>query len=218
MALLGVTPKSASLPAGAQANAMAVFANTLGTAITNANKQNTQGIFDLRNGVVNDMPLPPAVKFTSASNNAADAETVTQYIFNNNSFTALVTDNGSGASSITNAYSDGFSGKWNEQAMRSYAGGQGLRVYGFNVQYTIAGVANPSALVGANMAWTVYNGYNKSIPYDLDFSQALRNTQYNAGLLTFQWDAFLSSVGQFQIEVPANNTLTLSWFTAPLQG
>lgn len=206
------TGRPSTQAAGAQA-----LGTILGQSIQTAMSQNNQGIFDIRSGVVNDFPMPPAIKFTSVSNNATSSASVTQNIFNNSSFTALTTNNGAGADSIVNTFSDGFTGKWNEQAMRSANGGQGIRTYGFNVQYTIAGVANPAALVGANMAWNVYNGYNKTIPYDLDFSIALRNTQYNAGLLTFLWDAFLSSIGQISIVVPNNNTLTLAFFTAPVQ-
>ncbi len=195
--------------------ASAATAN-LTQAIQSAQMQNNQGIFDISGGKeVNIFPITESIDFSAASNNA-DGGAITKIYFFNNGIVPLVTTNGSGANSIVNTYGDGYNGVVYDRLFASATQGQGVKVYGFNIDFLAAdGSQNPNALTTAQLSLQVQDGNGNMIPVPLKIERAKRNTQYIAGLLTVKWVGYINCLCQFSCNLPKGNTLSTSWFTTP---
>lgn len=173
------------------------------------------GVINLSNGVIYDVfMIPTSLTFTASSVDATGAVSTTIYGFNTNSLNSAVTSNG-GGTAIAYTYGDGFSGKAYEQYARSANNGKGLDIVGFTVQATtVAGVAKPTAFSTLNLTVISANGYGAAIPVTIDLNQALRNTQYNSGMLTLGFAFYLNALTQLQMVIPVDTTLTFTLFTA----
>lgn len=193
------------------ANPNASPANSIAQAI-----QANAGITNLTNGVVyNVFPIPATFTWTVYSNNATGAVATTVYGFNNNVMNAAVTTNGSGAASIVNTYGDGFSGKIYENYARSANNGQGVYIKGMTVQSTnyTSGAQTSTPFSTMNLTIITTNGYGASVPVSIDFNEALRNTQYQVGILTIMKAFYLNSLTQLQLSLPANTQLVFTLMT-----
>lgn len=213
--LISTPAKTSMMPKQAIDN----LGNAIANGISKGLNQNNSNVFVLKQpqGPVNRRPIPDTLDYTAASNNGTGAASKTLYIFNEDIYNESPTTNGSGANSITFSYGDGFSGNWYNASFNNYHEGQGMYIYGFNVAFTTTttGVSNLSAFNQSNFQYNPYNGYGSPEPIPINFNQALRNTAYIQGLLTFRWEGFISRMGQFSIVIPPNNTLTMSFFTNP---
>jgi hypothetical protein len=216
--LLRTVQPSSVIPSVSEATA-APFSNQIGQAISQAQLQNNQGIYDNSGGkVVDIMPIPQTISFSAYSTSATGSVSKTLYLLNTNFYTALVTNNGGGEGTIVNTYGDGFSGKLYERLMASASGGRGIRVYGYSLQYNITSSGNSDGAGLANAAFTqlIYTGNSgQYIPNFMSNAVAVRNTQYVPGLLTFKWDGYLNSLTQFTIVLPVSDTVTVNFFTSP---
>ena len=172
------------------------------------------GVINLSNGVVYDVfMIPTSLSFSASSTNATGAVSTTIYAFNTNSLNAAVTSNGSGTA-IRFSYGDGFTGKAYEQYARSANGGKGLDIVGFTIQATtVAGVAKPTAFSTLNLTVISANGYGAAVPVTIDLNQALRNTQYNSGMLTLGIAFYLNALTQMQMVLPVDTVVTFTLFT-----
>ncbi len=174
-----------------------------------------QGVINLSKGITYDVYLiPTSLTYSVTSTNAGAANT-TIFAFNNNVLNALVTVNSGGvAASIVNTFGDGFSGKVYEQYFRSANQGKGIKIIGFTLQITtLAGVATPAAFSTLAMTILSTNGYGQNVPVSIDMNQALRNTQFNSGMLTLAYNFYLNSLTQISMSLPINTSLTLTLFT-----
>lgn len=169
------------------------------------------------------LPAFDSMNFTVSSTNHTGSETQTIYIFNEDVFNENPTNNGGGANSVVTTYGDGFNGHFYNNALKTYGantgrGTKGIRIYGFTVQaFTIStGNQNSSIYSTLNFTWNPYNGYGKPLAESMDFNQAIRNTQYQDGILTFQWDGYINAIGQFSMEVPPDTQLVFTFLCKPL--
>lgn len=152
-----------------------------------------QGIIDISNGqIISDKPKPKNLRVNVISSVAAGDEDATIYLFNNNSLNALDTDNGGGAGTISYTWGDGFTGKGYEQLMRSNITGfggkpeMGIGIRGFTVQVTkiSTGASDGSYFNTMNLNIEMANLNGRMMPFNSDVVDAIRNTQYRAGILT----------------------------------
>lgn len=161
-------------------------------------------------------PVPNSMTQVIASATGSGALTKTVYFGNEANYNATPTDNGSGASSITNTYGDGWSGKGYTALMNS----RGVRCYGFTLEYvtTSTGAQLASGLTNANPTLLLSNfvGANQ-IPVGYPLAGGTRNTQYLAGTMTIQVQFTMNYATQFSYIVPAGATATLVLLTAPIQ-
>ncbi len=175
-----------------------------------------QGIINLSKGVMyNVYPMPTSLTYSVSSNNGGGAASTTVYGFNNGTLNPAVTTNGSGAASIVNTFGDGLSGRQYANLALSANAGMGIKILGFTIQasnYT-SGVATPSAFSTLNLTVITQNGYGATVPQTIDLNQALRNTQYNSGMLTLVYGFYLNSLTQLQMVLPVNTSLVFTLFT-----
>lgn len=166
-------------------------------------------------GEVNIYPIPPAMTQVIVSDAGSGALSKTVYFGNEATFNSTPTNNGSGASSISNTYGDGWSGKGYNQLFGSYPG---VKCYGFTLQFitTSGGAQNPSGITTASPTLLFANmvGTNQ-IPYGIVLSAGSRNTQYLSGEMTVKQVFYMNPVAQLSYVVPAGNTATLTVLTAP---
>lgn len=182
-------------------------------AVAQAIQQNA-GITNLSNGVVyNVYPIPATFTWSVSSTNAGAATTV--YGFNNNVMNAAVTTNGGGAATIVNTYGDGFSGKIYENYARSTNNGQGVFIKGMTVQATnyTSGAQVSAPFSTMNLTIISTNGYGANVPVSIDFNEALRNTQFQVGILTVMKGFYLNSLTQLQLLMPINTSLVFTLMT-----
>lgn len=175
-----------------------------------------QGIINLSQGVMyNVYPMPTSLTYSVSSNNGGGAASTTIYAFNNGSLNAAVTTNGSGAASIVNTFGDGLLGRLYSQLALSANAGMGIKILGFTIQASnfTSGVAAPTAFSTLNLTVITQNGYGATVPQTIDLNQALRNTQYNSGMLTLVYGFYLNSLTQLQMVLPVNTSLVFTLFT-----
>lgn len=169
----------------------------------------------LSNKTYDIFAVPPVLTYTTSSNNATGAGTVTQYIFNNNVLNAAVTTNGSAAASIVNTYGDGFSGKVYENGFRSWNGGRGILVKGFTLSVTNytsgAQVGSYFNTLSFQLLSANFQGGVLAVPFDV--SAAVNNQQYQVGIVTVRQNMYLNAGSQISVSLPANTIFAFTFFT-----
>ncbi|MES2134492.1 MAG: hypothetical protein V4506_19250 [Bacteroidota bacterium] len=174
------------------------------------------GVMNTGDGrLINFLPKPTSFTVTVTSVEGANDEDATINVFNNNSLTALDTDNGSGANSITYSWGDGLTGKGYEQLIRAANNGSGVLFTGFTLQVTVnsSGAQTAAYFNTMQLAMIVHNCMGKTVPFSVDMSEAVRNTQQQVGILTLMKPQFLSVLGQFQYIQPPNTKFAWTFFT-----
>lgn len=186
-------------------------ANQLAQAI-----QQNAGVIDVSSGkIIQDSPKPTSLNVTVTSATGVSAETATINIFNNNYFTALDTDNGSGGGSITYTWGDGFTGKGYERLFASNNNGNGIGIRGFTLQVTVnsTGASTAAYFNTMNMAIEMVNMMGRKMPFSADLVEAIRNSQYIAGTLTVRFPFVLNPYMQIVYEQPADTKFAWSFIT-----
>ena len=173
------------------------------------------GVATLSNKTYDIFAVPPTLIYTSSSNAATGAASVTQYVFNNNVMTPGATTNGSGAASIVNTYGDGFTGKVYENGFRSWNGGRGILVKGFILQVTNY---TSGAQIGSSfntLALTLLNanfqGGTLGVP--IDVTAAISNLAVQVGTITVKQNFYLNGGSQLSFLLPANTIMAWSFIT-----
>ncbi len=187
------------------------------SAATGTRNDNGSGVINLNAaGVIYDMfTIPTSLTFSSSSASGGSAATITQYIFNDTVMSPLVTDNGSGANSVTNTYGDGYSGRIYTQLLRSAKNAKGVRIKGFTLQITTAstGAQNASALNTMQMQILYANGQGGATPVPINVSEALRNVQQQVGIFTVVKEFYLNAVSQISYSNPVNTAFNFIFVT-----
>lgn len=162
--------------------------------------------------------VPPTMTFTAASNNGASAVTTTIYIFNNSSVGGMnlaVTNNGSGAGSITNTYGDGFSGKMYDRGVSSWNAGRGIGIKGFLLQSTTTSTGAQYATAFNTLLFQINNAnfQGTTIPNSIDVSSGINNQMYLSGTLSIRQAWYLNSANQISCALPVNTTFAYTFYT-----
>jgi hypothetical protein len=206
-------------------------ANQNSTTLANAILQ----LANSNSGVVNfdrntkTLATPDSTQFSATSTfntTGTGAKTIAVTIFNQgiNGLTASATNNGAGAASIVYNYNDTVAGSTNGTLI-SYINGQtnkgdGNWCYGFNVMYqlNVGGTVSQSLipLLNSNLQGIYNNGDSTQKFLYFNIQQAIRNTQFQGGLLTVVAGFNLPGWAQVSANLPAgdgatvNSTMTLS--------
>lgn len=189
---------------------------SLATLMAPGPTQPAPGVVNVSGGKIYDIyTVPPVLNFTTASNNGGGAGTVTQYIFNTSVLNPAVTTNGSGAGSITNTYGDGFSGRVYDSLLSNANGGSGVFIKGFTIQSTTtstgAQISTPFNTLQMNIQNA--NGQGGSTPVPVDVTAAIRNNQFQVGILTVVFPFTLNGLNQISLSLPANTTFSFTFTT-----
>lgn len=192
-------------------NSVKSQAEALATAI-----QNQQGLSQINTGQIMDAyPMPSSLTTTFSSNNGGGAGTVSMYAFNNSFLTDNPTNNGSGAASVSTTYGDGFSGRVYEQYAKTANMTKGLLITGLTIiatNYT-TGAQTSVPFNSINMSLLVQNGFGQTLPFPIRLNEAVRNTQYQTGILTPMVPFYVNCLSQVQLSLPANTIYAITWFT-----
>lgn len=214
---LGVIPKQTVLPSN-QTQGAAVIAAALAQALP---KSAGDGIIDLGDGLTkNEFPHPNTLVASIKSIHGTSAVNKTAYLFNENFFNPMPTDNGSGSNSIVRTYNDGFVGKWYERYMSVVNNGLGVKIYGFNISCKLTdGSDDPDGLAAVNMAILTYDGYGNPSPKPIDFSDAARATYFKDGLFTIKYPFMLNALSQLKLtllgDTEQDHSIIISLRTTP---
>lgn len=167
-----------------------------------------QSILDMTNmPEIDIMPVPMGLTQTIQSNGGASAVAKTAYFLNEDSYTATPTNNGSGASSISNTYGDGWGGLGYNNLAKAVNAGRGIKCYGLTIEYTQGGSEFASGLTTANLTLNFVNLVGASyIPSGVVLSVGKRNTQYLDGTMTITRTFYLNALAQISYVVPASTT------------
>lgn len=176
--------------------------------------QQNSGVIDVSGGKVIDF-MPAPTSFTVTVTSAAGGSDATINIFNNTALTALTTTNGGGANTVTYSWGDGFLGRVYEQFFKISNGGKGIRFNGFSLLVTVlsTGAQTASYFNTMQLKQNIANGMNGLVPFNVDLSEATRNTQQQIGLLTLRKPQFVSALGQLQYTQPTNTVFSWTFFT-----
>lgn len=190
----------------------------------NVNVRNNDGSIIDRSGdpIYDLMSSPQATPSTLqqviVSNTGSGAAAITAYFMNEDVFNATATNNGSGASSASNTYSDGWSGNGYNNLAKSVNNGRGIMCYGLTFQYIVTSgavqdgtglsAANPNLLGATNVGTSMR-------PEPSPLNEGLRNTQYLSGVMTVLAPFFMSSISQISYRIPVGDTVTLTVFCRP---
>lgn len=209
---------SSNLPVQQQAMQQAIQQNPQAAVIANA-ISNNNGVIDLRDGMgpIELYSAPTSTLVTTKgrnTGNSADAD-ITAYVFNNDAFKVNVLQSDGSTASLPAAYNDGFSGKNIGRHVQFENAGRGLMLN--RITFTAinaAGDQDITILLGLDLAvltYTVING--RMVPKVLDISEAIRNTQFQDGILTVLVEAWVCSLTQLSWNVPAGGTVTanIAW-------
>lgn len=215
LAMRNLDPFTRSMGGAMIEEAVVLSNNTAANQLAQAIQQNS-GVIDISSGkIVKDSPKPTSLNVTVTSATGVGAEDATINLFNNNFFTALDTDNGSGGGSISYTWGDGFSGKGYERLFASTNGGDGIGIRGFLLQVTVnsTGASTAAYFNTMNMAIEMINMMGRKAPFSADLVEAIRNSQYIAGTLTVRFPFVFNPYMQISYTQPANTKFAWSFIT-----
>lgn len=163
--------------------------------------------------------IPNTMTQTIVSNTGSGAASVTAYFLNEDTFNLTATNNGSGASSVSNTYSDGWVGLGYNQLARSVNAGRGVLCYGFTLVYkvTSGGAQDPTGLAAASPSYIAYNnvGTNGQMAVGEPLNEGIRAANYQTGTMTLLRKFYLCSVNQISYVVPVGDTVSMIVLTKP---
>lgn len=155
--------------------------------------------------------VPDSYQYKNVNGSASGAAAITAYAFNEDSYNATVTNNGSGASTVTNTYADGWSGNGYNKQIASANAGRGVLCQGITMIYQVtSGSAQDAAgLASSNLQmlnFTLVGTSSATVPSPLN--QGFNYGQYQIGTMTVVKRMFISCVTQFSYVVPVGDTVT----------
>lgn len=162
--------------------------------------------------------IPDSLQQKIVSNTGSGSAAVTAYMFNEDVFTATATNNGSGASSVSNTYNDGFTGNGYNQLIKIANQGKGILCYGMTLTYIVtSGSAQDTAGLNSsnlnhNAAVLVGSGMR---PTPMPMNQGTNYGQYQIGTMTVKRMFYVSALDQITYSVPVGDTVTAIVLTNP---
>ncbi len=182
-----------------------------------------QGVIDISQGkLIADTPKPTSLNVTVASASGSGADTKTIQLFNNDFYTGLVTDNGSGADSIGYTWGDKFDGKAYQQLFSNnicnLGNGKsvmGIGIRGFTLQVTVnsTGASTAAYFNTMDMNIEMINMMGRKSPFTADLIEAIRNSQYIAGTLTVKFPYVMNGFMQVSYDQAVNTKFAWTFIT-----
>jgi hypothetical protein len=178
----------------------------LANAISNQN-----GIIDLT--ALGDIELyskPTSTLITTLGKNASNAAAdVDNYVFNTDVFNKSYLA-GTLTESTQAAYNDGFAGRNIQQHLRNENFGRGLCTERLTFTcYNAAGDQDSTIIQTLNFTPLTYSAVTgKQVPLPVDVSEAIRNTQFQNGIVTVDVNIWLNSMSQLYWFTPSGAKIT----------
>lgn len=145
-------------------------------------------------------PVVRSTKCSVTSTAGGGAVETTIYLWNNDY--QNVTDNGSGANSITYNYEDGFAGVLTSRRIYQANMGQGQVLYGGYIECFAAGVADPTGLSNAEPAVINYVGRGSlAVPTVIEVDDNFSRADNSTGIGVFTCEQPFDIGTQFQLNI-----------------
>jgi hypothetical protein len=161
----------------------------------------------------NVYPLPDAVTVNVTSN--AGGASTTVYVFNQD-YLNNITSNG--ASAISYAWNDTFSGTVVSRLLGYARNGVGAIIYGVAIRMTVlsTGAGLPSSFTTINPYFLTYNAYGKQIGvYNLNTSTNQTRKDYDTSIQVDRFAVNLSRMSQFALTIPTNAVASCTFYLKP---
>lgn len=146
-------------------------------------------------------PVIRSTKVTITSAPGAGAVETTVYLYNND-YLQSVDDNGSGASSITYNYEDGFAGTLTSRKIQMANNAQGQVLYGGYIECYAAGVADPTGLSNSEPQILQYTGRGTSaVPTIIEVDDNFSRSDFSTGIGVFTCEQPFNESTQIQLNI-----------------
>ena len=165
----------------------------------------------------NNYPLPPSITIVVASATAAGALATRVAVFNQD-LLSNVTNNGSGAGSITYTYSDGFSGNVVNNLLSNARAGVGAICYGvaLRMNVTSSKAGDPSGLAVANSQFITYNALGGQTTLNFNLTSYQQRSDYDTSIEVIPCIQNITRFVQYSFVIPAGDTATITFYFTQL--
>jgi len=184
-------------------------------AEANGSKVNKAGL-----ETVDLKPIPESIDITVKSTTGVGAESKTIYLFNLDFLEAAVTNNGSGAGSITYTYGDGRSGVVYNKQIENAFGGRGIKIdeVVINAKDVTSDVGDEAFFSTCNMKLLVDDGEGNALPvYNFKWNNAISNQPNKDGIYRAKVNFRLSYLSQLKFVLDHDKQVTISFIPAKNQ-
>lgn len=162
-------------------------------------------------------PIPTAITIVVASALGAGALATQVFLFNQDLLNN-VTNNGSGAGSITYTYSDGFNGNVVNHILANARAGVGAICYGVAVRMNVTAskAGDPAGLAVANPEWNLFNALGGVQNLNLNTNAFQQRSDYDTSIEVMPCIQNVTRFTQFAFTIPAGDTATVTFYMTPL--
>lgn len=169
---------------------------------------------EMFSGNVFNLPTSAMVQVASATGASAARKTV--YLLQQDTLNN-VTDNGSGAASITYTYQDTFSGKVLSALVSQARAGVGAICYGVSIRMNVTsgGAGDPANLALTNPMFVTYDSKGKESPLSLDAAADQTRKDNDTSIGVWRCVQNLSKITQFSFSMPVGDTATVVFYMTP---
>jgi len=165
---------------------------------------------------VNQYPLPDA--FTVQVASAAGGGAVATRVFLLQQATLNdITNNGSGAASITYTYQDGFAGRNVSNIVGNARNGMGAICFGFSIRMnvTAGGAGDAAGLAAVNASFRTFDAYGTFIPLNVSATENQERGDFDTSIMVWRCAQNLSLFTQLSFVMPVADTATVTIYTTP---
>ena len=162
----------------------------------------------------NVYPMPDSIAIQASSNNGEGAAN-TQIWLLNQDILSNITNNSSGAGSITYTYQDAFEGKVTNELISRARGGVGAVCYGFSLRIVTGGSGSASNLAITNPVFLTYNAFGRSVANDTNIVSDQTRSDYDSSIGVFRTTQNITRFTQMGIVLAPNSVATVTLYFTP---
>lgn len=209
MAPIARSQSNSAIPANlsSQATNRGIIIPQAGHTFASASEQISANIF----------PIPNSITISVASATGAGAAATRVGLFNQDIF-GTVSNNGSGAGSITYTYQDGTTtGALVSAILTQARAAVGTICYGVATRMLVTSskAGDATGLANANGAFYAYNAFGASIPLNLNMSSDQGRQDYDSSIEVIPLVQNISRFVQYSFVLPVGDTATLTFYFTP---
>lgn len=165
---------------------------------------------------VNQYPLPDAFTIQVASAAGGGAVATRVFLLQQDSLNDI-TNNGSGAASITYTYQDGFAGRNLSQIVGNARNGMGAICYGFSIRMTVTATnaGDAAGLAAANPSFRTFDAFGTFLPLNVSGTMNQERGDFDTSIMVWRTAQNLSLFTQLSFVIPVGDTATVTIYTTP---
>lgn len=168
----------------------------------------------------NTFPLPTSFSVGVASAVGAGALPTEVFLLNNDRLNNI-TNNGSGAGSVTYTFQDGFQGNVVSDLLAFSRAGVGAIIYGVAIRLDVLatpGTGDPFGLGLTNPAFLTFGAFGRSVPLDYNVNENQTRMDFDNSIEVVSVVINFTRFSQFAFTIPIGDTATVTMYTTPNWG